>query len=271
MTGAISSLDKAGLAAARSPQALVDQLLHEAHIHGAAALLTRSGISMRLMKKLAECMLAAELSHHLGMSAQRAAQAGNYRNGSTPKTVATPSGMIELDVPRVRLSTFVPRLVPRYQRRIPGFDEHIMILYGRGIGSAELQSRLRALYGEHAWTELCDTLTREVVLHTSDWQARRLERACALIYFDALPTLGQAEGQATPTPLLFALGMRADGRKEVLGFWLTRATHTAFWHEVLNELKGRGLAEPGTIAGEHLRGLQEAAALVYPAARFHCP
>lgn len=271
MTGASSSLEKAGLAAARSPEALVDQLLHEAHIHGAAALLTRSGISLRLMKKLAECLLAAELSHHLlGMSAQRAAQAGNYRNGSTPKTVATPSGTIELDVPRVRRSTFVPRLVPRYQRRIPNFDDNIMILYGRGIGSAELQSRLRTLYGD-AWTELCGTLTREILLHTRDWQTRRLERACALVYFDALPTLGQAEGQATSTPLLFALGMRADGRKDVLGFWLTRATHTAFWHEVLNELKGRGLADAGTIAGEHLRGLQEAAALVYPAARFHCP
>ena len=268
MTGAISILEKAGIPAARSTDSLIDQLLNEARVHGAAALLTRSGMSVRLMKKLAECMLAAELKHHLfRQAAQGATKFGNYRNGSTPKTVSTPSGTMELAVPRVRFSTFVPHLIPRYQRQLPGFDDSILVLYGRGLDMRELQSRLLGLYGAHAEAELCDILTDEVLLHTRDWQARRLECSCALIYFDALQTQRLPEGQAE-TQLFFALGMRADGRKDIFGFWIESSADATFWGNVMRELKGRGLVEPGTIAGGSLRGLQDAAALVYPAALF---
>lgn len=272
MMDAISGLEKKAsvpTAFSINSNSLVDQLLDEVRVHGAAALLTRSGMTVRLMKGLAECMLAAELDHHLlRQAAQGNAQLGNYRNGSTPKTVFTSAGAMELAIPRVRFSTFVPHLIPKYQRRLPGFDDSILILYGRGLGVHELQSRLQNLYGAHAWSELCAPLTDEVLLHTRDWQARRLERSCALIYFDALQTPMPAEGQAAQTPLLFALGMQADGRKDVFGFWINNAADAAFWRDVMHELKDRGLVEPGTIAGGGLHGLQEAAALVYPAAHF---
>lgn len=264
MTGVISGLEKAAVPAGLLTDSLADQLLNEARIHDAAALLARSGVTVGLMEKLAECMLAAELKHHLlDQTGQGAARFGNYRNGSTPKKVFTPSGELELAVPRIRFSTFVPRLIPRYQRQLPGFDDDILFLYGRGLSAHELQSRLLGLYGERAWAELCDTLTNEVLLHTGNWQARRLERSCALLYFGALQT------QRSPkAPLFFALGMREDGRRDVFGFWITSAADVAFWCDVMNELKGRGLGEPGTIAGSRLHGLLEAAEQVYPAARF---
>jgi transposase-like protein len=221
------------------------------------------------MKKLAECMLAAELKHHLlAHAGQGTGKFGNYRNGSTPKTVSTPSGELDLAIPRVRFSTFVPRLIPRYQRRLPGFDDSLFVLYARGLDMHALQSRLQELYDTHAWAELCDTVTDEVLFHTRKWQARRLERSCALIYFDALQTRRRTESLEMEAPLFFALGMRTDGRKDFFGFWIERPADTGFWCEVMLELRGRGLVEPATIAGNSLHGLQEAAALVYPAARF---
>jgi putative transposase len=269
MTGAMSGFEKAVVAAARTPGSLAEQLLDDARSHGGAGLLARSGTTLRLMKELAECLLAAELSHHLlRQEGLASAQFGNYRNGSTPKTVSTPSGKIELDVPRVRYSTFVPRLVPRYQRSIPGFDDNIIVLYARGVGLPELQSQLRGLYDAHAWNELGATVTAQASLYTGQWQARRLDRSCELIYFDALQARMHAQGQDTETPMLFALAMRADGRKDVLGFWIDNATDAGFWYGVLCELRERGLLFPANIAADCLPGLQDAAALVYPAARF---
>jgi transposase-like protein len=241
--------------------ALVDQLLEQARHHGAAALLNLSGVTVRLMKALAECMLDAELKHHLlRPSTREAAHDGNYRNGSTPKTVATPVGKVELAVPRVRHATFAPRLLPRYKRSIPGFGLGILALYGRGLPLRELRSCLQALYDEPAWAELGDTLTCDMLLHVRDWQMRRLEPACALVYFGVLP--------AADAPMCFALGLLADGGREVLGFWRGNTMGIAVWRDAMRELRERGLTAPAGIAGHILPGLREAAALAYPAAPF---
>lgn len=253
MTGATSGLEQAAVPAARPPRPPVEQVLDEARIHGAAAVLRRAGLAAGLMKDLAECLMQAELQHHLRQPAsQDAIKPGNYRNGSTPKTVTTDVGKIELAVPRLRFSTFVPQLVPRYQRRIPGFDHSILLLYARGVPEHVLRARLLGLYGPFAWAELGRSLVDALAPHVGRWQARRIDTACALVYCDTLPT---------PAPLLFALAVQADGGKDVLGFWAGNAG----WAEVLGGLRQRGLLAPAVIAGDAALG--QAAALVYPGAR----
>src|SRR5512135_3694147 len=103
---------------------LLDQLLAQASGKDAESLLGESGLIGQLKKQLAERMLAAELSHHLADAAEE--KAGNHRNGSSPKTVLTPTGALDLNIPRDRLATFEPQLVAKYQRRLPKFDDHII-------------------------------------------------------------------------------------------------------------------------------------------------
>lgn len=261
MMGALCGLDATALPAACPPESLARQLLEEAGRHGAQALLGRSGLTARLMKDLAQCLLAAELRQHLLRPALRdTIKLGNYRNGSTPKTVSTTVGKIELAVPRVRFSTFVPQLVPRYQRSIPGFDPTIVVLYARGVALHVVQSRLLGLYGVAAWDELGGALTDAVLQHVGRWQARRLEHACALLYCGTLQA---------PAPLYFVLALYADGAREVLGFWSGAASQAALWSEVMDGLKARGLRAPAAIAGPGLAGLRDAAARAYPGAPFH--
>lgn len=89
-------------------------------------------------------MLVAELTHHLHAEAKQGpTKAGNHRNGSSAKTVITPSGELELDILRDRLATFEPRLLAKYQRRLPGFDDHVISTYARGTGA-----EFRAACGE---------------------------------------------------------------------------------------------------------------------------
>ncbi len=250
MTGALRETDL---------QPLSELLLDEARIHGPGGLLGRSGLMARMMKELAECLLAAELQQHLLRPAlQETVKLGNYRNGSTPKTVSTNVGKIELAVPRVRFSTFVPQLVPRYQRQIPGFDHTIVVLYARGLPDEMVRARLLGLYGADAWEELGDALTGALLRHTVRWRARRLDPDCALLYCDALPA---------PTPLLFALAMSAEGERDVLGMWSGHAGQPGLWGAALGELRQRGLLIPDMIAGD-AAVVRQAAAQVYPGARF---
>jgi putative transposase len=269
MMGTMSGPENTAVLAVHSTNSLINQLLDGAYIHDAPTLLAQSGIALRLLKKLVECMLSAELKHHLLVHAgQGTGKSGNYRNGSTPKTVSTPLGALDLAVPRVRFSTFVPCLIPRYQRRLSGFDSNILVLYGRGLSRDSLQSHLLSLYGAQTWSELGGTMTEEVLLHTRKWQEGGLEHSCALVYFDTLQTEWQQNGQTVTVSLLFALGVRADGQRDVFGLWTEDAADTTFWCDVMHDLKGRGLLAPGTIVGSRLTGLQEALAQVYPAAHF---
>lgn len=229
------------------------------------------GLATTLMKALAECLLDAELKHYLRRPTRGVdTQEGNYRNGSTPKTIVTAAGKIELAVPRMRYTTFTPALIPRYQRRIPGFDADIIALYARGVSEQELQSRLRELYAPDAWADMCRTLTSELLLHVGTWQTRRLAPACELLHIGVARYRRPASPHGKlPTLLLYALGVQAGGASEVLGIWRGGATVRAgLWHELLLDLKARGLEAPAAIAGVASPGLAEAVMQAYPAVAF---
>jgi putative transposase len=92
------------------PNELIDQLLAQVQNKNAESILGESGLAGQLKKQLAERMLAAELAHHLDSESKQGC-AGNHRNGSSPKTVITPNGELNLDIPRDRQATFEPQLV----------------------------------------------------------------------------------------------------------------------------------------------------------------
>ncbi len=122
------------------PAELLDLLLAGGD---AAAALDQGGLLDALKKALAERALNAEMDHHLGGDEQ----AGNSRNGYGRKSVVTDTGKIEIDVPRDRQGSFDPQLIAKYQRRFPGFDDKIISMYARGMGTREITGHLRELYG----------------------------------------------------------------------------------------------------------------------------
>ena len=102
----------------------------------------------RMKKALAERILSAELTEHLGYAPgePKPAAQGNHRNGSTPKTVLTDDDTVTLAIPRDRAGTFEPQLGPKHVRRLPGLDEKVLSLYARGMTVREIQGHLEELY-----------------------------------------------------------------------------------------------------------------------------
>ena len=73
------------------------------------------------------------ISHQKGTLQKGGEKAGeNCRNGSSPKTLITEAGPLEIGVPRDREGSFEPRLIAKGQRRFEGFDEKIIAMYARG-------------------------------------------------------------------------------------------------------------------------------------------
>lgn len=248
------------------PDELIDQLLAQVQNKDAETILGESGLAGQLKKQLAERMLAGELAHHLATEAV-AGKAGNHRNGSSPKTVLIPNGEMALNIPRDRLSTFEPQLVGKHQRRLPGFDDHVISMYARGMSVREIQAHLLELYGLQVSPDLISTITDEVLAEVEQWQNRALEATYPIVYFDALRLKIRDEGSVKNKAVYLALGIRADRRKEVLGMWIEQTEGAKFWLKVFNELRNRGLHDILIAVVDGLRGFTEAIEAVYPQAQ----
>lgn len=246
---------------------LIDQLLAQVQNKDAHSILGESGLAGQLKKRLAERMLAAELHHHLDREAALG-KSGNHRNGSSKKTVTTPEGeALELAIPRDRQATFEPQLVAKYQRRLPGFDERVISMYARGMSVREITGHLQEIYGLEVSPDLISTITDEVLTEVEQWQQRPLEAMYPIVYFDALRLKIRDEGTVKNKAVYLALGIRADGRKEVLGLWIEQTEGAKFWLKVFNELKNRGLQDILIAVVDGLRGFPEAIEAVYPQAQ----
>lgn len=239
---------------------LLDELL--AGCERPEDILGPEGLFAQLKKALAERALAAELGEHL--EGEAAAGARNHRNGFSAKTVQTDTGALTLAIPRDRAGTFEPQLVPKHQRRLPGFDEKVISLYARGLTVREMQAHLQELYGTEVSPTLISAVTDAVLDEVTTWQQRPLLPLYPVIFFDALRVKIRDEGVVRHRAVYLALGVTPDGTKDVLGLWVEQTEGAKFWLRVLNELRTRGVQDVLFAVVDGLTGFPDAIAAVYP-------
>jgi putative transposase len=244
------------------PDELLDQLLAGRDPQTA---LGKDGLVDELKRALAERALNAEMDHHLhGEAAEGRA---NSRNGYGQKTLLTDSGKLGISVPRDRLSTFDPQLIAKYRRRLPGFDDKIVSMYARGMTVREIQGHLAELYGIDVSPELISAVTDAVLDEIAEWQNRPLEALYPLVFFDALRVKIRDEGIVRNKAVYVALGVRVDGRKEILGLWIEQTEGAKFWLRVMTELKNRGVEDILIAVVDGLKGFPDAITAVFPQAQ----
>ena len=142
---------------------------------------------------------------------------------------------------RDRQASFDPQLIAKYQQHFPGFDDKIVSMYARGMSTREITGHLHDLYGIDVSPDLISTVTDAVLDEVATWQQPPLDPVYPLVFFDAIRVKIRDEGMVRNKAIHIALGVRADGRKEVLGLWLEQNEGAKFWLRVMNELKNRGV------------------------------
>jgi putative transposase len=243
----------------RIPDAILDQLLAGAEARSA---FDQGGLLDELKKALAERALNAEMDHYLAGDGG----VGNSRNGYGRKSVVTDTGSMALEIPRDRQASFDPQLIAKYQRRFPGFDEKVVSMYARGMSTREIVGHLRDLYGVEVSPDLISAVTDAVLEEIAAWQCRPLEPVYPLVFFDALRVKIRDEGLVRNKAVHIALGVRADGTKEILGLWLEQNEGAKFWLRVMNELRNRGVEDVLLAVVDGLKGFPEAILAVFPEA-----
>jgi putative transposase len=237
---------------------LVDEILGGATTQ--EAIFGPEGVLKRMTAAIVERALGAELAHHLTQPQEGAA---NRRNGTSAKTIQSAHGPVALAIPRDRAGTFDPQLVPKHARRLAGFDDQVLALYARGMSTRDIQYFLADLYGTDVSPDLITRVTEAVWEELTAWQHRPLERVYAVLWLDALMVKMRAHGVVQNRAVYVAIGLRLDGRKEVLGLWVDGTEGAKFWLRVLGELRTRGVQDVLFCCCDGLKGFPQAIEAVF--------
>jgi len=244
------------------PSELLDQLVTGPMTAGQV-----QGLFDQFKKAVLERALAGEMSHHLGYAAGQAKPEGaaNHRNGKSAKTVFTDAGALRIDIPRDREGTFEPQLIGKHERRFTGFDDKIVAMYARGMTVREIQGFLGEMYSVDVSPDLISRVTDEVMGEVSAWQSRPLESMYPVVFFDALRVKIREDGVVRSKAVYLALGVLADGSRDILGIWVENTEGAKFWMKVFNDLKTRGVQDILIAVTDGLKGMPEALGAVFPA------
>jgi putative transposase len=226
------------------------------------------GLVSQLAGRVIETALGAELAEHLGYPAGEAPPggAGNTRNGSTPKTLKTELGPVEIKTPRDRKSSFEPKLVGKRQTRLAGLDERVLSLYAGGMSVRDIAQHLTDLYGTEIGRDTVSRVTDAVIEDVEAWRTRPLEAVYPIVYFDCLMVKVREDRSVRTRACYLAVGVTVEGERDVLGIWWQETEGAEFWLAVLNDLHQRGVQDVLICCVDGLAGFPEAIEAVFPQA-----
>ncbi len=246
---------------------LIDELLKD--YQKPEDIIGENGLLKRFVKAVLERAMNAELTHHLGYEKHDPAgnNSGNSRNGTSSKTVKGDFGELEIEVPRDRISTFEPQILPKHQTRFTGFDAKIVSMYARGMTTREIEGHLKEIYNVEVSPALISQVTEAVNEEVKLWQNRALEPIYGIVYLDALYVKMRHEGRVENRAVYVAMGVDMEGHKDVLGLWCSAHEGAKFWLTVLTELKNRGVKDMLIVCVDGLKGFPQAIEAVFPQAQ----
>jgi transposase-like protein len=238
-----------------------------------------NGLLRTLMKSALERMLDTEMDVHLGrksltglpaaeVQSSGAAAAANRRNGHSKKTLRGEMGELTLDLPRDRDGSFEPQLIPKHQRRLAGFDEKILALYAKGMTTRDIQDVIKQLYCVDVSPTLVSQITADLDAEVTAWQQRRLDAVYPIVYLDGIVVHVRGDNaRVSPHTIYVAIGVNLQGKKELLGLWLSETEGAKFWLNCLTDLKNRGLNDLFIACVDGLTGFTDAIRAAYPQAK----
>jgi putative transposase len=225
-----------------------------------------AALTQDLLKITVEASLNAEMDAHLGYArnSPEGYGSGNSRNGYGTKKLKSGHGIIEIDTPRDRNGSFEPQLVTKNQTRLSHFDDKILTLYAKGMSTRDIVETFRELYGADISPTLVSNVTEAVLSKVVEWQSRPLDALYPILSLDCIVVKIRQDKRVINKAVYLALGVSLEGKKELLGLWLSENEGAKFWLSVLTELKNRGVKDVFIACVDGLTGFPEAIAAAFP-------
>jgi len=219
-----------------------------------------NGVLTPLIKQLTEAALKAELEQHLATDSEP-----NRKNGHTKKTVKSSVGEFELETPRDRAGTFEPQTVKKNQTKLSDeIDRKILSMFALGMSYRDMRKHVVDLYGIEMSEAAITAVTDQLIPKLKAWQERDLDGVYPIVWLDAIHYKVKDSGRFVSKAVYSVLGVNLEGRKELLGLYLSESEGANYWLSVLTDLHNRGVEDILIACVDGLTGFPEAIASIYP-------
>ena len=219
-----------------------------------------------LHKRGIEQMLEGELDAHLDYAKHQRSTNPNSRNGKSKKQIKTSYGESQIEVPRDREGSFDPQLVPKRSRLAKGIESMVISLYAKGMSNSDIEAQILELYDFQISTSAISKITDKISEDILAWQNRPLEPQYLIVWMDGIVFKVRDNSRVVNKTIYLAVGLKNDGKKEVLGMWLGGSEAASFWMGVLTDLKTRGVEDILITVTDNLQGFTKTIRSVFPQA-----
>ena len=218
-----------------------------------------------LLSRVINIVLRMEMSQFMD-SEQRSS--GNRLNGTMSKTVKSGYGPLSIETPRDRHGEFEPQFVKKREVELGDeLPELVLSLYAKGNSYSDIRKHFQQTLG----LSISDGKLSEIVsrVHSDqiEWSSRPLEPVYPIIYLDAIHFKVRDSGRVIVRALYNVIGIRPNGHRELLGFYLGDNESATFWISVLNDLQNRGIEEIWIACIDNLSGFSKGISSVFPKTR----
>lgn len=188
------------------------------------------------------------------------------RAGSYTRKLHTKAGEVKLKVPRLRSLPFETQIIERYKRRESSVEESLIEMYLAGVSVRRVEDITEALWGTRVSPSTVSELNQKVYAQIEAWRNKPIEGEHPYVYLDGTFLKRSWGGEVKNVAILVAIGVAADGYREVLGIAEGAKEDKASWLGFLRHLKQRGLSGTRLFVSDACLGLVESLAEVFPEA-----
>jgi transposase-like protein len=207
--------------------------------------------------------METSIDRHLSEMAERGE--ADRRNGAYRRWLMTELGDIELAVPRTRRFSALA-VVRAYARRAAHVDRMILACFVLGLSTRKVATALLPVLGRRISASTVSEVAKTLDAAVAAFHCRPLKDIYPVLMLDGVVLARKTGAGALRRPVLVALGLRADGKKEIIDYRLATAESAAQWEAFLTDLFRRGLTGDGLemICVDGGAGLLAALPVVYP-------
>lgn len=222
----------------------------------------KDGAFAPLLKEFLESALDSEMSSHLN---EEERSSGNKRNGRGSKRVKTFAGEIEIETPQDRHSSFTPEILRKRETILAdNLSNKIISLYGLGLSLRDISEHIKEMYDVEISHNTLSEIIERIVPRVKEWQNRPLEEMYTIVWLDAMHYKVKDGGRTDTRAVYNVLAVTKEGKKDLIGMYVSQSEGANFWLSVLTDLKARGMKDMLIACIDNLKGFPEAISNIFP-------